>query len=240
MSARDEHGRFSEDLAAYALGALEESEVGALRSHAEGCVVCRDELAAHGRAVVALGLGVPQLTAPGALRRRVVDGVAADVPTSRAVPWAAASQRGVLGRSRSWSVVAGASASLALGVALGALVLAPAPASTSTVRASVASLRAWPGATTAPDAVLERSGSQAELRVTHLPSAGAGKVYELWIERGGRAHATDALFDATSGGNATVAVPGDLDGASAVLVTAEPHGGTQKPTMAPLITAVLS
>ena len=38
---------------------------------------------------------------------------------------------------------------------------------------------------------------------------------------------------------ATVAVPGSLRGASAVLVTAERLGGARVPTMTPLITATL-
>jgi hypothetical protein len=76
--------------------------------------------------------------------------------------------------------------------------------------------------------------------VTRLPAAPAGKVYELWIERDGVANPTSVLFEPTSSGAATVDVPGDLNGASAVLVTAERLGGAKVPTMAPLIDAQLA
>ena len=72
------------------------------------------------------------------------------------------------------------------------------------------------------------------------PAAPRGKIYEVWVERAGKPLPTDALFDATSAGTATVAVPGSLRGASAVLVTAERLGGARAPTMAPLIAAPLA
>jgi hypothetical protein len=50
---------------------------------------------------------------------------------------------------------------------------------------------------------------------------------------------TPVLFNATAAGAATVAVP-DLRGASAVLVTAERLGGSNTPTMKPLVQARLS
>jgi len=72
-----------------------------------------------------------------------------------------------------------------------------------------------------------------------LPPAPRARIYEVWIERDGRAQPTSALFNATSAGTATVAVP-DLAGASAVLVTAERLGGASTPTMKPLVVATLS
>jgi anti-sigma factor RsiW len=87
--------------------------------------------------------------------------------------------------------------------------------------------------------VLRESGTQGVLVLTNLPPAPRNRIYEVWVRRGGRARPTSVLFDATSAGRATVAVP-DLTGASAVMVTAERLGGASVPTMAPLIVAVLS
>jgi hypothetical protein len=73
-----------------------------------------------------------------------------------------------------------------------------------------------------------------------MPSTASGKVYEVWLERGGRAHPTDALFTVTSTGRATVGVPGSLKGVTTVMVTAEPEGGSLVPTSKPVIVARIS
>jgi hypothetical protein len=131
-----------------------------------------------------------------------------------------------------------AGAALALGVVLGALVIAPGAPATRIVSASVAPAARW-HAPRSPVASLRETGTQGELVVSNLPPAPSGRIYEVWVRRGGRAEATAVLFDATAAGTATVAVP-DLDGASAVMVTAERLGGASSPTMAPLILAQLS
>lgn len=87
--------------------------------------------------------------------------------------------------------------------------------------------------------MLRVASSRTELDVANLPAAATGRVYEVWIQRSGEPHPTNALFTPTSGGSATVAVPGDLHGADAVLVTDEPSGGSLAPTRAPLIKASL-
>ena len=116
--------------------------------------------------------------------------------------------------------------------------IAPGGTATRVVSASVAPAPRWHAAR-APIALLRESGTQGELMLSDLPPAPSGKIYEVWVKRGGRPLATRVLFDATSAGAATVAVP-DLAGASAVLVTAERRGGASTPTMAPLIVAQLS
>ena len=116
--------------------------------------------------------------------------------------------------------------------------IAPGSASTRTVTAAVAPASSWHAAH-APTATLRTTGNAGVLVVHGLPAPPSGKIYEVWVERAGKALPTDALFDASSAGGATVAVPGSLRGASAVLVTAERLGGARVPTMAPLITATL-
>ncbi|MGD1051313.1 MAG: anti-sigma factor [Solirubrobacteraceae bacterium] len=233
-----EHDRFRDECGAYVLGALEEREADELRAHLESCIVCRDDVERLTAVAEVLGLGVPQFAAPPELRSRVLDAVRA-----QAAPFAPAPARARVS-GRRWPAAALpwfgglAGAALALGVVLGALVIAPGAPATRIVSASVAPAARW-HAPRSPVASLRETGTQGELVVSNLPPAPSGRIYEVWVRRGGRAEATAVLFDATAAGTATVAVP-DLDGASAVMVTAERLGGASSPTMAPLILAQLS
>jgi hypothetical protein len=233
-----EHDRFRDDCGAYVLGALEEQEAEALRGHLASCIVCRDDVDRLTAAAEVLGLGVPQFAAPPELRARVLDAVRAEAALSEPAP----ARRRATRRRRPVAALPWlgglAGAALALGVLLGALVIAPGAPATRIISASVAPAARW-HAQRAPVASLRETGTQGQLVVADLPPAPSGRIYEVWIRRGGRAEATAVLFDATSAGTATVAVP-DIGGASAVMVTAERLGGARAPTMAPLILADLS
>ena len=101
------------------------------------------------------------------------------------------------------------------------------------VRASVSS--------PAARAVVTLRSGRAELIVRGMPAPAAGKVYEVWLVREGRAPiATSALFDVAADGSAAVDVPGDMRGVSEVLVTPEQRGGSARPTHAPVISARLT
>jgi anti-sigma-K factor RskA len=231
MTRSSEHAPRSDDAAAYLLGALDAEEAAEFRAHSDSCAVCTAELERLGAPAAMLALAAPQLDAPARLRRRVVSAARAE----RRAP-----AREPRRQPRAWArrlELVGAGG-LAVGLAIGAFVIGAASPGTTVIRARVASVSFWRGAMR-PVAWLERSGSHAELVVDHLPQAPYGKVYEIWIERGGKPRPTDALFQPTSSGHADANVPGGVAGAAAVLVTAEPRGGTKAPTMAPLIDAVL-
>ncbi len=71
-----------------------------------------------------------------------------------------------------------------------------------------------------------------------LPALPAGRIYEMWVQRGNAPPTpTGTLFSTNSRGAASVGVPGSLDGVSRVMVTQEPAGGTLAPTSAPIIVA---
>ena len=232
-----EHDRFSDECGAYVLGALEEHEAVALREHLESCVLCRDDVERLGAVAEVLGLGVPPHAPPAELRARVLDTVRAEAALFEAAsPRRPQRRRWPAPALRPLGVLVGAS--LALGIAVGALVIAPGATTTRVVPAAVAPASRWHAAH-APAALLRESGTQGELVLSGLPPAPRARIYEVWIERDGRAQPTSALFNATSAGTATVAVP-DLAGASAVLVTAERLGGASTPTMKPLVVATLS
>lgn len=231
MNAADhdrENGDCGRDVAAYALGALEPDEARALEAHLETCAVCRDELAALAGATDVLPLSAPQLAVPRGLRRRVM----ADVrrhPRSSGEDRARGRQRLSLGRPA--LALAGAAA-LAAAVALGALVTSSSTSGPRVVQASVVPAGA--------SAQLRVNSGQAALVLSRMPAPPAGKIYEVWLKRGAAAPSpTDALFGVTSSGSASVAVPGDLHGVTAVLVTPEPRGGSLAPTHAPVVVAQL-
>ena len=229
--------RYLADCAAYVLGALDADEAAEMRMHLQSCPSCRAEVARLGAVSEALGRAVPVLSAPPDLRRRIVDAIAAEPapapaakPARRVAPWPRLALRPV--------AAFGAAVALGAGLLVGALVIAPASAPTRTVTASVAPASAWHVAH-APTATLRTTGNSGVLVVHGLPAPPRGKIYEVWVERAGRPLPTDALFDASRAGTATVAVPGSLRGASAVLVTAERLGGARVPTSSPLIAATL-
>jgi anti-sigma-K factor RskA len=231
------HEEFSENCAAYVLGALSEDEAAELRAHIEECAACREQVARLTAVAAALGRGVPPVAAPPELRRRVLGVVEAEAALFAAAERPSRPSRG----ARAWlrpAYALAAVAALALGIALGALVVSPGGGSTRIVRAAVAPAARW-GAARSPLASLHESGNSAVLVVSHMPAAPRGKIYEVWVLRGKRPEPTDALFNANAAGDATVAVPPSLRGAAAVLVTAERLGGARVPTMQPLISAPL-
>jgi len=85
------------------------------------------------------------------------------------------------------------------------------------------------------------TGGHAELIVHHFSPPPAGQIYQVWLERPGRAPArTNALFSVTANGNGDVEVQGNLHGVDVVMVTPEPVGGSRVPTHPPVIRARLS
>jgi hypothetical protein len=217
----------SYDAAAYALGALDPSEIEAFRAHLDDCAVCRDELVAFEHVAGVLPLAVKQVKPPGRLRRRVLAGARADIRmrTTRPLSW------GVLARARAATAVACAAALTTAGV-----VALNSSGGTSGARDYTARVLA-PGAS----AYLQVAHGRARLVVNHFPPAKRGHVYEVWLQRSATAapEPTRALFSVDAAGDAAVPVPGDAAHLHRVLVTQEPAGGTAVPTTAPVIVATL-
>ncbi len=222
--------RYLADCAAYVLGALDADEAAEMRVHLESCGACRAEAARLGVVSEALRRAVPAREAPPELRGRIFDALGAESPRTPA-------RRPLWPRFRPVAAF-GAALALGAGLLVGALVIASPSPSTRTVTATVAPASAW-RSDHAPTATLRTTGNSGVLVMRGLPAPPRGRIYEVWVERAGTPRPTDALFDASSAGTATVAVPGSLRGATAVLVTAERLGGARAPTMSPLIAATL-
>ncbi|HEU0318232.1 MAG TPA: anti-sigma factor, partial [Solirubrobacteraceae bacterium] len=125
-----------------------------------------------------------------------------------------------------------AAALVAAGIAVGTVALGGGPAAAPN-QVIVAS------ATPPTTALLRVGPGRTELDVSSLAPAPKGRIYEVWIQRGGEPHPTDALFSPTSDGSATVAVPGSVRYGDVVMVTDEPTGGSTTPTRTPVIRAAL-
>jgi anti-sigma-K factor RskA len=224
------HDYDSDDAAAYVLGALSPREADDYRQHLAICARCHEEFAALAPVADALASAVPQLPVPADLRRRVMRGVA-ESPHGNAERMHQRGWKPSTFPIRGIALVAGvATACIAL---LLALALPPGHENPRVVTARVMG--------SAGAAQLRISHNHAELVVSRLPPPPAGRIYEVWLRRGSTAPApTSALFSVTTGGAATVDVPGDLRGVSQILVTQEPAGGTRVSTHRPLIVASLT
>jgi anti-sigma-K factor RskA len=229
------HERYRDDLAAYALGALDEREAVELQAHLGDCEACRARLRWLQPAVDLLGRSVEQLEPPARLRRRLMATVRAEDRQ--------ASGAGVPGREpsrwRDWGAVlwrpataVAAGALIVAGAAAGYLLHEPGESS------SVVTARPSSAAPARLAGTLERQDGSAILTMSHLPALPPNEVYEAWVQRDGTLQPS-SLFEPRRDRTADAAVPGPLDGADAVLVTREPRGGSRQPTSPPLLRADL-
>lgn len=221
-----DHDNCGADAAAYAMGALEPAEAEAFLRHMETCAICREEVEGFTGVVRALPMAAAQYPAPSGLRRRVMREIGSErymtKPHARTWP------------GRTWllprrAVLGACAAALLAGAVLGGEQLGGGPPQTHVYAASVG------------DATVKVTGDRAELIVKHLPQPGAGKIYEVWLQRGNSApEPAKALFGVDTSGSGDVVVPGSARGVSVLMVTAEPDGGRRVPTSTPVIVASLT
>jgi anti-sigma-K factor RskA len=235
--------RFDSDCAergqapAYVLSALEQQEVDRYREHLDSCAACSADVARLQPVADSLATSVPHAVASQELRARVMASVRSEAELLHAA--GAAADRPEPARPR-WRMrrpqFLVAAVAMGVGLLIGVAVIdtgSQAP-TTRVTSAQVASLPL--GA----KAVLRQTGSHAELVVSGVSQPPHGKIYELWLARSGAApQPTSALFGVTRSGDASVNVPGNLDGVHQVMVTAEPLGGSKHPTSSPIIVATL-
>jgi hypothetical protein len=230
-----DHNDFHDEIGAYLLGALTDDERTAFEQHMDGCAACRDEVEQLRAAADALPRSVEQLEPPPGLKTTLMEVVEREARESTTA--AARSRRtlgerlrGLLGPVRP-VVVAGV---LAVGLLVGFGV------SQLTGGDEVRTLQAQsrlPGGSATLQ--VENGGRDgAILRVENMPSPGPGRVYQAWVQREGSV-APQPTFEVQPDGDGAVAVPDDLSGAQAVLVTRERSGGATTPSERPVLTVRL-
>lgn len=240
MSGRD---RFTDDVAAYLLGALEPGEAKRFEKHLKRCEACQEELARLEPARDALPAAVEQVDPAPELKLSLMETVRAEAAERSEVASHRPSRWRELLLSRPRFAAAAAAVVLALGIAAGALVGAidggDSGPEQQTLAATVDQKRmpAGQGSLVIP-ADADREGG-AILRVEGMQRPPAGHVYEVWIKHGNRVTPA-SLFTVENDGHGSAAIPHKLEGVDAVMVTREPEGGSKKPSERPVLMVALS
>jgi anti-sigma-K factor RskA/putative zinc finger protein len=238
-----DHKEYEDNVGAYLLGALSDHESELFERHLETCPSCRRELDELRVASEALPRAVEPVVPPPELKESLMRTV-----------WAEAGERQQEAKpERRWSrpfrgllelnpaLAAGLAVAILLigvGIGIGVGGLGSSGGGERTLAALVDHTRAPMGS--ASLSVPKGEGKGAILTVQGLPDPGVGKVYEVWVQRSGVMQPAGALFSVGSGGSGTAGIPGKLEDAEAVAVTAERDGGTLKPTQMPVLTVKLT
>jgi anti-sigma-K factor RskA len=247
------HQELVESAAAYALGALDPDARASFEAHLASCPECRVELSAHREVVALMALAAPPVRVPNpsALRERIVRDARGVRPIS-----SAGGRRG----SRSWVTWSAVAASLIVAVLAGQawrrenaeslrLMGALADAQADIARRD-STLAAFFGPEVHVVSLSETAEKPAArvywnhtknvfiVTAFNIPAAPAGKTYQLWAIRNGKAPLSMGTFDTDARGRAVAVVPvppeitdgGFIDNCA---VTLEPAGGSPQPTETP-------
>ena len=216
------HEERRDDIAAYAIGGLDEARVEDLLAHLDECKDCRDYLSWLQPAVDVLPASVEQLTPPAELRERLMETVRDDVRSSQQK-----ARRRPEERWRSWR----------------GLVLRPATgfaAAGAVVIGVVAgyALHDSGNAEPALSATVVRNGGEAQLAVDNMPQPDEGDVYKVWVERAGAMEPSKSFVPASDGSYET-SIPGPLGNATEVAITEEADPSVTQPSLPAVVSAAL-
>jgi anti-sigma-K factor RskA len=231
------HEELRNDLAAYALGALQGADVERLEEHLAECESCRGYLQWLEPAVEVLPASVEQLPPPRSLEKSLMATVRAEAKQAsetrreerQGFSWP--SWRGLALRPATALAAIGV---LAVGLAVGFAIRGSDDADQTLIAA-----QQTPEAPGPVEATLEREGDSGTLRVEQMPQLQPEEVYEAWIERGGTFEPA-GTFVVDSDGRGNAVVDGSLEDADRVLVTIEPDGGSEQPTTEPILAVPLA
>jgi anti-sigma-K factor RskA len=232
-----DHETYRENLAAYALDALDQQEIEPLEAHLRTCDACRADLEAYREIQAGLLFAVPARTPPSRVRRTL---------TQRLEPSRA---RGRPGLKLSWNQALAAGAFvLLLGMALASIVQvrqlqqqqAHAEAEDRSTQTLI-SMLAYPNTKSirfdqngiAGSALIDEERGLVGLFVWHLPPVEAGKTYQIWLIEPSGERTSGGFLEPETGYpfvTAAIHVPGSLQDFTGLGVTTEPLGGSAAPT----------
>jgi anti-sigma-K factor RskA len=222
MSAHD-HNRWSEDLAAYVLGALERDEAADFERHLEGCERCREEMTWLEPAVHTLPEAVERQEPPRALRNALMAEVREDAREAAERPSRARRRRWLLKPAMGFAAIALLVAGV-LGYEVGNGG-SDGGGGASTLERQVGGL----------NVKMVQEGDSGTLQLSGVHQLPPDKVLEAWVEREGQVEAVPALFVPNRDGQAETRIA-DMNGVKVVMVTEEPQGGSEAPTSKPIMT----
>ena len=229
------HEPWADAAGAYVLGAMTPDERTAFEGHLATCASCQADVDELRPAAEVLPMASPPMLPPPELKARImaeVDreaallaqaGPAADRPAPGPAP---RTRRRRLPSFSLWKLAPVAAAFLIVGVLVG-----------SQVGGGAQEYRF-----DRAGAEVEVDGDQATLVADNIPAPPEGRAYEVWIQPKGAdaPRPTSAMFMPRSDGSAAAAIPGGVSEGDTVMVTDEPHGGSDTPTGKLLMTAEIS
>lgn len=224
---------------AYAVDALDPDERTRFEEHLASCPTCQAEVASLQEATALLG-SVEETPLPAGLRDRVL----ADIKTVRPLPPVGGNLTDLVERRRRrprWSGLVSIAAAAALVVG-GVVVWEQTRDDAGQEQAASpidAILRArdvkhvsvdLPGGASAT-VFSSLAHNRAVLVTEDMPAAPAGRVYQVWLQKGDRMVPAGLMSE---GGHQEVLLEGKVAGASGAGITVEPEGGSEEPTTAPV------
>ena len=242
------HEQFAEDLALYALGALQGEERVSLEKHLEGCAGCRRELEQLRGDMALMALSTAGPVPPRRARQRLIEAVAREPRRSAVdakrrwwtlVPWVAATALAAglvalwLQNSDLQRRIAGLQDQSAQQLAE----LQRAREVVSTLTATDAMRVTLVAAKTPPQpqgkAIYVRDRSSLIFLASNLQALPAQKAYELWLIPTSGAPIPAGVFKPDAHGSAVVVNPPLPPGvqAKAFAITVEPESGSAAPTL---------
>jgi anti-sigma-K factor RskA len=251
----NEHDKFADDLALYAMGSLEGEERAALENHLETCTSCRRELDALRGDMAMLALSAPLATPPPQARQRLMKAIAKEPrhsPSKEArswrmlVPSLGAAVFAVLAlmfwlqnasMHREVSNLERTNAELQEGLArAGQIVAMLSDASAAHFTLSAAKAPPQPQG----KAIYARDRGSLIFIASNMPTLPPLKTYELWLIPVSGAPIPSGLFVPDAHGSATVINPPLPAGVEAktFAITVEPQQGSTAPTTTPIMVGV--
>jgi anti-sigma-K factor RskA len=213
----------------YALQTLPDAEALRIRSHVQGCDACRKQLEERKDALGNLALLIPGAEPPTGLEESIMRKIA-DTPQN---PRHHAGSR--TEAARVWGPVPAAIAAVLI-VALGVgNIVQWHRAGAPREAAPGLALIVLAGQAGAPDAygtvVLDPKDNGGVLAVRGLPRLDAGRVYQLWLMKGGERRSCGVFGVSGDGyGNLLLEVPKDFREFTGIGITIEPPGGSTLPS----------
>lgn len=222
------HAQWKDEIAAYLVGALEPGEAAELERHVAGCPDCRADLRHLSPAAELLPASVEAVEPPPELRARLIEQTRTEAAQAgpapeRRMPFVRRMRRSA------WRPAVGLAAVALIAATVAGYALRgddPSGGQATTVLA---------GKAPAVTAQLTSEGGTATLRLANVDELPEDRVLEAWVQREGEVTPVRGLFVPDDRGRATATIP-DIDGVEAVMVTAEPEGGSKSPTSTPMVT----
>lgn len=229
----DAHEEIQSLIAAYAMGAVPEDEVPAIRAHILSCEICFAEAESYTDVLSMLAASVPSVPLPAGFAERVAAAARGESP--EAAPGTSVPSR----RRWTWRSVMPAAALLSVLSLIGTSVALVRSADREReYMSAVASLVRDPDAFTlegpgGAEARLASTGEGLVLVAVDLGEAPAARDYQLWLIKDG-VPTPGVTFDA-GGSVVLVEAAQDLEGYEGAAITVEPEGGSRRPTTDPVL-----